>query len=92
MSASLLIIFIFAAHTWPRTRDINLCPAVATTAIDPISGETFTVQRFPGQGGAPLADCVPQATSFTLQPHYGLFSITLALACLKIPQNPVITH
>ena len=48
-----------------RTRDINLCPAVATTATDPISGETFTVQRFPGQGTAPLPGCVPQATSFT---------------------------
>ena len=48
-----------------RTRDINLCPPVATTATDPVSGATFTVQRFPGQGAAPLAGCVPQATSFT---------------------------
>jgi outer membrane receptor protein involved in Fe transport len=48
-----------------RTRDINLCPPVATPAIDPVSGQTFTVQRFPGQGTAPLPGCVPQATSFT---------------------------
>ncbi len=48
-----------------RTRDINLCPPVPTPATDPISGETFTVQRFPGQGAAPLPNCVPQTTSFT---------------------------
>jgi hypothetical protein len=48
-----------------RTRDVNLCPPVATTAIDSVSGETFTVQRFPGQGAAPLPGCVAQATSFT---------------------------
>ena len=48
-----------------RTRDINLCPPVATTAIDSASGETFTVQRFPGQGAAPLPGCVAQTTSFT---------------------------
>ena len=39
-----------------RTRDINLCPPVATTAVDSVSGETFTVQRFPGQGAAPWRD------------------------------------
>jgi hypothetical protein len=38
---------------------------VATTAVDPVSLETFTIQRFPGQGTAPLPGCVPQATSFT---------------------------
>jgi hypothetical protein len=48
-----------------RTRDVNLCPAVATTATDPVSGETFTVQRFPGQGAAPQPGCVTQTTSFT---------------------------
>jgi hypothetical protein len=48
-----------------RTRDINLCPPVDTTAIDPVSGETFIVQRFPGQGAAPLPNCVAQTTSFT---------------------------
>ncbi len=48
-----------------RTRDVNLCPPVATTAVDPASGATFTVQRFPGQGAAPLPGCVAQATSFT---------------------------
>jgi outer membrane receptor protein involved in Fe transport len=50
-----------------RTRDINLCPAVATTAIDAVSGETFTIQRFPGQvpGVAPLPACAPQPVSFT---------------------------
>ena len=31
-----------------RTRDINLFPPVATTAIDQVTGQTFTVQRFPG--------------------------------------------
>jgi len=48
-----------------RTRDVNLCAPVATTAVDSVSGATFTVQRFPGQGAAPLPGCVPQATSFT---------------------------
>jgi hypothetical protein len=48
-----------------RTRDVNLCPPVPTTAVDPVSGETFTIQRFPGQGAAPLPGCVAQATSFT---------------------------
>jgi hypothetical protein len=48
-----------------RTRDINLCRPVDTTAIDPVSGERFIVQRFPGAGAAPLPNCVPQATSFT---------------------------
>jgi hypothetical protein len=31
-----------------RTRDINLLPPVPTTAVDPVTGQTFTVQRFPG--------------------------------------------
>jgi outer membrane receptor protein involved in Fe transport len=48
-----------------RTRDVNLCPPVATTAVDSVSGETFIVQRFPGQGAAPLPGCVAQTTSFT---------------------------
>jgi outer membrane receptor protein involved in Fe transport len=30
-----------------RTRDVNLGPPVPTTAIDSVSGETFTIQRFP---------------------------------------------
>jgi outer membrane receptor protein involved in Fe transport len=31
-----------------RTRDVNLFAPVATTAVDPVSGQTFTIQRFPG--------------------------------------------
>src|SRR6185312_6646222 len=31
-----------------RTRDINLLPPVATTAVDPVTGQSFTIQRFPG--------------------------------------------
>ncbi len=40
-----------------RTRDINLFAPVATNAIDGVSGQTFTVQRFPGatfSSSAPL--------------------------------------
>lgn len=48
-----------------RTRDVNLCPPVATTAVDTVSSATFTVQRFPGQGTTPLPGCVAQTTSFT---------------------------
>ncbi|HSS20879.1 MAG TPA: TonB-dependent receptor [Pyrinomonadaceae bacterium] len=48
-----------------RTRDLNLCPPVDTTAVDTVSGATFTVQRFPGQGTTPLPGCVAQTTSFT---------------------------
>jgi hypothetical protein len=31
-----------------RTKDINLFAPVATAAVDPVSGQTFTIQRFPG--------------------------------------------
>ncbi len=31
-----------------RTRDINLFAPVATPAVDAVTGQTFTVQRFPG--------------------------------------------
>lgn len=31
-----------------RTRDINLFAPVATQAIDPATGQSFTIQRFPG--------------------------------------------
>ncbi|HEX3280092.1 MAG TPA: TonB-dependent receptor [Pyrinomonadaceae bacterium] len=31
-----------------RTRDINLFAPVATNALDPVSGQTYTIQRFPG--------------------------------------------
>ena len=49
-----------------RTRDINLLPPVATTAIDQTTGQTFTVQRFPGTGATPAA----QFTSATpLRPN-----------------------
>jgi len=64
VSLSVTYLYFRGTHL-SRTRDINLCPPVATTAVDPVSGETFTVQRFPGQGAAPLAGCVAQAVSFT---------------------------
>jgi len=38
-----------------RTRDINLFPPVPTTAVDSVTGTTFTVQRFPGTGATPAA-------------------------------------
>jgi outer membrane receptor protein involved in Fe transport len=31
-----------------RTRDVNLLPPVAATAVDTVSGQTYTIQRFPG--------------------------------------------
>jgi outer membrane receptor protein involved in Fe transport len=31
-----------------RTRDVNLLAPVPTNAVDPVSGQTFTIQRFPG--------------------------------------------
>ncbi|PWT79739.1 MAG: hypothetical protein C5B44_06415 [Acidobacteria bacterium] len=31
-----------------RTRDINLFAPVPTPAVDPLTGQTFTIQRFPG--------------------------------------------
>ncbi|MEP6819698.1 MAG: TonB-dependent receptor [bacterium] len=63
---SLAVTYLYFRGTHlSRTRDVNLCPPVATTAVDSVSGETFTVQRFPGQGATPLAGCVPQTVSFT---------------------------
>ena len=38
-----------------RTRDVNLFPPVPTTAVDPGTGQSFTVQRFPGTGATPAA-------------------------------------
>jgi outer membrane receptor protein involved in Fe transport len=49
-----------------RTRDVNLCPPVATPAVDTISGETFTIQRIPARTATALPGCVPQATSLTI--------------------------
>lgn len=49
-----------------RTRDVNLFPPVATTAIDQVTGQTFIVQRFPGTGATAAA----QFTSATpLRPN-----------------------
>ena len=63
---SLAVTYLYFRGTHlSRTRDVNLCPPVATPAVDAVSGATFTVQRFPGQGAAPLPGCVPQVTSFT---------------------------
>jgi hypothetical protein len=63
---SLAVTYLYFRGTHlSRTRDINLCPAVATTAVDTVAGETFTIQRFPGQGAAPLPGCVAQTVSFT---------------------------
>jgi len=42
-----------------RTRDINLLPPVATTAIDQVTGQTFTVQRFPGASFSATAPTRP---------------------------------
>ena len=38
-----------------RTRDVNLFAPEATTAVDPATGQTFVVQRFPGTGATPAA-------------------------------------
>ncbi|HEY8184681.1 MAG TPA: carboxypeptidase regulatory-like domain-containing protein [Pyrinomonadaceae bacterium] len=38
-----------------RTRDINLFPPVPTTAVDQVTGQTFTIQRFPGTGATAAA-------------------------------------
>ena len=65
-NVSLAVTYLYFRGTHlSRTRDVNLCPPVPTPAVDPVSGETFTIQRFPGQGTAPLPGCVTQATSFT---------------------------
>src|SRR5512132_2362804 len=57
-----------------RTRDVNLLPPVATTAIDPGTGQTFVVQRFPGTGATPAA----QFTSATpLRPNLRFNRINL---------------
>jgi len=47
MTLSVTYLYFRGVHL-SRTRDINLLPPVATTAIDQVTGETFTVQRFPG--------------------------------------------
>ncbi|HLN97103.1 MAG TPA: TonB-dependent receptor [Pyrinomonadaceae bacterium] len=65
---SLAVTYLYFRGTHlSRTRDINLCPPVATTAVDPVSGESFTIQRFPGQvpGVTPLPACATQPVSFT---------------------------
>jgi hypothetical protein len=57
-----------------RTRDVNLFPPVATTAIDQVTGQTFMVQRFPGTGATPAA----QFTSATpLRPNLRFNRINL---------------
>lgn len=57
-----------------RTRDVNLSPPVATTAIDQVTGQTFVVQRFPGTGATPAA----QFTSATpLRPNLRFNRINL---------------
>lgn len=64
-----------------RTRDINLCPPVATTAVDGTTGQTFTVQRFPGATATPLSGCQAQTVSFTsttpLRPYLNYNRISL---------------
>jgi outer membrane receptor protein involved in Fe transport len=64
LSLSVTYLYFRGVHL-SRTRDINLCPPVATTAVDPATGQTFTIQRFPGATLTPLAGCAPQTVSFT---------------------------
>lgn len=64
LSLSVTYLFFRGVHL-SRTRDINLCPPVATPAVDQTTGETFTIQRFPGATATPLAGCVTQPVSFT---------------------------
>ncbi|MFN2498433.1 MAG: TonB-dependent receptor domain-containing protein, partial [Pyrinomonadaceae bacterium] len=42
-----------------RTRDVNLGAPVATNAVDPVSGQTFVIQRFPGATFATTAPLRP---------------------------------
>ena len=42
-----------------RTRDVNLFPPVPTTAVDPVSGQSFTIQRFPGSSFTSAAPIRP---------------------------------
>lgn len=44
-----------------RTRDINLFAPVPTTAIDPLTSQSFTVQRFPGASFTATAPIRPFA-------------------------------
>ncbi|HEY3037283.1 MAG TPA: carboxypeptidase regulatory-like domain-containing protein [Pyrinomonadaceae bacterium] len=57
-----------------RTRDINLFPPVATTAIDPGTGQTFTVQRFPGTGATP-ADQFTSASPLRPNPRFNRINL-----------------
>ncbi len=47
LAVSVTYLYFRGVHL-SRTRDVNLFAPVATTAVDPISGQTFTIQRFPG--------------------------------------------
>lgn len=42
-----------------RTRDVNLFAPVPTSAVDSVSGETFTIQRFPGSSFTATAPVRP---------------------------------
>jgi outer membrane receptor protein involved in Fe transport len=65
ITVSATYLFFRGVHL-SRTRDVNLFPPVATTAVDQVTGQTFTVQRFPGTGATPAA----QFTSATpLRPN-----------------------
>ena len=62
LSLSVTYLYFRGVHL-SRTRDINLCPPVPTTAVD--GSQTFTIQRFPGATTTPLPGCQPQPVSFT---------------------------
>lgn len=57
-----------------RTRDVNLFAPVATTAIDQVTGQTLTVQRFPGTGATPAAQFT---SATTLRPNLRFNRINL---------------
>lgn len=63
LSLSVTYLYFRGVHL-SRTRDINLCPPVATPAVDS-TGQTFTIQRFPGATTTPLPGCQPQPVLFT---------------------------
>ncbi|MEP6742330.1 MAG: TonB-dependent receptor [bacterium] len=51
ISVSATYLYFRGVHL-SRTRDVNLKAPVPTTAVDPVSGQTFTILRFPGAGGS----------------------------------------
>ena len=72
-----------------RTRDINLCPAGRDHGNRSDFRRNFHPAALSRTGWlGRLADCVPQATSFTTTTPLRPLLNSLELACLRIPQNP----